>query len=501
MVRMSRFEPLPLGQRIPARVHGVSCSLPTMEAVIGYEEKNPRITAQLTSGYPRFVLHPYVRQLSEIFRQELNLRGHTLWLTCSPRAADELKQEMGGAHVIRASHEGLPFVAHVDQPELNSRAKVFLQNTGGFLSSREAEDHLVNRGAIERDPEVTYDGDALGYVTRRVAEAFGTTAEQDVVLTPGGMSAFTAAWRSALDLQNSRGRTVWLQLGWLYLDTMALMARVLGGPTRHIHITDVTDTAAILKVVEECGDRLGGVVTEAPTNPLVQTADLAVISDAVWKNGGLMLVDPSLLSPANVDILRYADLGVASLTKYFANEGDVIAGAIVINSVGPDAAHLRVHVAKRADSLYRRDLERLAAQLEALPEFVRRTNETTLAVLEFLQNHPAVKSVYWARHPESRAAFDQIARHPEYVGSLVSFTVKRPLTEVYDRMTLPKGPSFGMKTSLISPYVYLAHYDLVTTVAGRQQLAQSEIEAELLRLSIGAEPADEIIEALRQGLD
>ncbi len=38
---MSAFVPLPLGQRIPARLHAVSCSLPTMRAVIGYEEKIP----------------------------------------------------------------------------------------------------------------------------------------------------------------------------------------------------------------------------------------------------------------------------------------------------------------------------------------------------------------------------------------------------------------------------------------------------------------------------
>src|SRR6476661_2908357 len=60
---MSAFPPLPLGQRIPPSPHAVSCSLPTMRGVRGYEEKDPAIMRELTSGYPRFVVHPFARQL------------------------------------------------------------------------------------------------------------------------------------------------------------------------------------------------------------------------------------------------------------------------------------------------------------------------------------------------------------------------------------------------------------------------------------------------------
>ena len=57
------FPPLPLGQPIPASPHAVSCSLPTMRSVRGYEEKDPEIVRQLTNGYPRFVVHPFTKRL------------------------------------------------------------------------------------------------------------------------------------------------------------------------------------------------------------------------------------------------------------------------------------------------------------------------------------------------------------------------------------------------------------------------------------------------------
>ena len=76
-----------------------------------------------------------------------------------------------------------------------------------------------------------------------------------------------------------------------------------------------------------------------------------------------------------------------------------------------------------------------------------------------------------------------------------------PVASVYDRLRLAKGPSFGLATSLICPFLYLAHYDLVTSGAGRAELAAQGLAPELLRLGLGAEPAEDIIAALAEALD
>ena len=69
----------------------------------------------------------------------------------------------------------------------------------------------------------------------------------------------------------------------------------------------------------------------------------------------------------------------------------------------------------------------------------------------------------------------------------------------YDALPLAKGPSFGMRTTLICPFVYLAHYDLISTADGREILAGAELSPDLLRLSVGSEPPEAIIAALEVG--
>src|SRR3954471_16799905 len=104
---MSVFTHIPLGQPIPPSLHGVSCSLPTMRAVIGYEEKDPEITQHLTSGYPRFVQHPYLKQASAHILNATQKVGHELWLTSSIRAAEALVNWLSGTDAQVLQHERL----------------------------------------------------------------------------------------------------------------------------------------------------------------------------------------------------------------------------------------------------------------------------------------------------------------------------------------------------------------------------------------------------------
>ncbi|MDP4693096.1 MAG: PLP-dependent transferase, partial [Opitutales bacterium] len=62
---MNSLKHFPLGTRFPNSPHAVISSLPTMADVRGYEEQDPRVVAALDSGYPRFVVHAYIRRLIE----------------------------------------------------------------------------------------------------------------------------------------------------------------------------------------------------------------------------------------------------------------------------------------------------------------------------------------------------------------------------------------------------------------------------------------------------
>ncbi len=508
---MSAFPHLPLGQRIPGSPHSVSCSLPAMRDVRGYEEKNPETVRHLTSGYPRFVVHPFTKQLAAHFVATCpELRGRTLWLVTSPAMASALANHLSASDSASGpaifSRDGLAGVSHPEAPATFARAKVFLQNIGGFLSSREAEDHLVRLGLLAAPfAETAFPGDAAASaaeIRRHLRTVLPGTTDADLFLAPNGMNAIWAAWRAAAALQAARGRTVWLQLGWLYLDTIAILQKFTAAPIDYVYLRDVFDLAALERIFAQHGARIAGLVAEVPTNPLIQTPDLPALAALCRRHGALLLVDPSISSVYNLDVLAHADVLVSSLTKYTASEGDLTAGLAAVNPAGPHATALRAALPAHLEPVYARDLARLAHEIAETPAVVAKINAATARVAAWLAAHPAVAAVHWALQPAAAANYLRLARSPASTGGMITFTLKNigALESVYDRLRLPKGPSFGMKTTLICPFMYLAHYDLVTTPAGLAELAASKLDPDLLRLCIGTEPVEEILAALAEAL-
>jgi cystathionine gamma-synthase len=507
---MPGFTQIPLGQPISPTPHAVACSLPTMRAVRGYEEKDPEILASVTSGYPRFVVHPFVRELAEHLSAEAHLAGRKLWLTSSPAMADALIQHLSRLQgdgpparpvAMPLSAGGVSGVSHADTADLSAGAKLFLQNVGGFMSSREAEDQLVRLG-LKREihNETVFAGNSTEEVRRHLRRMLPNAQDRDIFLSNSGMNAVYSAFQSAAELQAKRGRTVWVQLGWLYLDTIAILKKFTATPADYVYLRDVFDLSTLEKLFAEQGARIAGLVTEIPTNPLIQTPDVDALSALCRRNGATLILDPSVASLFSVNTLPKADMIVNSLTKYTGNEGDVLAGVLAINPTSPDADELRRRVASRIEPIYPRDLARLAAQIGQTEDVLRRIASSTPRVASFLAGHSKVKDVFWALSPESSANYRRIAWHPDAVGGMISFTLRGSLELFYDRVRLPKGPSFGMKKTIICPFMYLAHYDLVNTPAGRAVLAESGLDPDLLRLCIGTEPVEDILSALDEAL-
>jgi cystathionine gamma-synthase len=508
---MSAFVPLPLGQRIPDLLHGISCSLPTMRSITGYEEKDPAITAHLTSGYPRFVVHPLLRQVAAtLAHRDPGLAGRQLWLTAGPAAAASLRDYLGQIGELVPL---TPFLAALAlpataSPDLVNTARRYLQHTGAFASSRAAEDWLVSTGLLaSAEPERLFaasSADAQLHVRQTLAATYGHgLAANDVHLAPSGMAATYAAFRAVNAVQAPLGRTRWIQLGWLYLDTIAILQKLTASPAEdYLHHADVFDLPGLRRLLEAHRGKVAGLLAEVPTNPLIQTTDLPALSALCREHGVALVLDPTIASPFNIDVLPHADLVTNSLTKYTASEGDVILGAVTTNPSSPLAAALRPALAAASSlaALYPRDVARLAAQIDATPALIARINASTPAVVAFLERHPRVTRLHWSGHSSSASNYAALARSPDSIGSMISFTVAGYLPAFYDRLRFAKGPSFGLATTLICPFMYLAHYDLVTTEKGRAELAANGIAPDLLRLSVGAEPAEEIIAVLAEAL-
>ena len=476
-----------------------------MRDVRGYEEKNPETVRQLTSGYPRFVVHPFTRRLTEhLVATTPALVGQAVWLTTSAPMAQALAAHLGGlatgARLI--DRDGMHGVSHPATPELQSLAKTYLQNLGGFLSSREAEDHLVRLKLLPAIyPEELSTGDAALEVRQALRRALPGTTDADVLLAPSGMSAIHAAFRACADLQAGRGRTVWLQLGWLYLDTIAILKKFTATPADYVYIRDPLDLESIKRIFARHGSQLAGVFAEIPTNPLIQTPALHELAPLCRQHGVKLIVDPTIVSIFDVDVLSHADIVASSLTKYAASGGDVLAGFCAVNPAGPDADKLRERLSGVIEPIYSRDVARLAVEIRSVDAVLDTVRANTAKVAAFLETHPGVRDVFWALHPASRDNYQRLARRADATGGMITFTLKGDLTRFYDRLRLAKGPSFGMTTTLICPFMYLAHYDLVTTPAGLAELAASHLDPDLLRLCCGMEPAEAIIAALSEALN
>lgn len=489
-----------------------------MRDVIGYEEKDPAITAHLTSGYPRFVVHPLLRRAAGVLqRTQPGLAGREIWLCAGAAVAAALQTHLGGVGEVvpvtpyLTAYAFPPAVSLADDlaAALSRRTKHYLQHTGGFASSRAAEDWLVARGEIAATPPLDAGLDeetARAKVRGTMAGFFGAgLAAADVCLTPSGMAATYAAFRAVNAVQSPLGRTRWVQLGWLYLDTIAILKKFTATAAEdYLHHENVFDLAGLEKLFVAHAEKIAGVLAEVPTNPLIQTPALPALSALCRAHGVALVVDPTIASALNVDVLPHADVVVNSLTKYTAGEGDVILGATAVNPASPLAAELRPALAGAAAlaAVYPRDLVRLAGQIGATPELIARINENTPRVVDFLSAHPQVDEVFWSGHAASAANYAALSRTPGSVGSMITFTLRASLAlpAFYDRLRIAKGPSFGLSTSLICPFMYLAHYDLVTTEEGRAELRRNGLNPDLLRLSVGTEPVEELIEALAEAL-
>lgn len=479
------FKPYPLGSPIPDSPHAVCSSLPTLDDVIGYEEKRPEVMAELRQGYPRFLRHHWVSRLAEEAGKRVAMEEGMLVPICSAKAAERLCNYLG-EEVLVHEDDGVSFAYLPDTPENESGAHAFLQHTGHLVSSREAEDTLVRWGVLEKtfeeetltqDPEAFIEADLRSLAPE--AETFW--------LTRSGMSAGLAALRGAAEVQARRGRTVWVQLGWLYLDTQRILEHLLPEGCSCVKVLNVFDLPALEKKLESLGELFAGVVTEVPTNPLVQSADIAELASSVRRRGGLTVFDPTLISLANINTFPYADIQVLSLTKYTSWKADVLCGALMINRECLEREELEAAIAPYIEPPYVRELQRLAWQMQDWRSQVDKMNANTLQLARWLEAHPRVRTVYWAYDAGSGPNTRKLTQSEEKPGAMLTLELNKPCADFYDASKLAKGPSFGAQFTMMCPFMYLAHYDMVSTGKGRALLRARGIDPELIRVSCGTE--------------
>lgn len=495
---MSTLQHYPLGASVSNSPHSVTTCLPTMADVIGYEEKEPRVMRAMSAGYPRFLRHRWIEDLLNFYLDREGLTSPAAVLIPSRRASQKLVDRVDGKAQMLAVEDGLYMVYLNDSFDLDpNEIYRYIQHLGCGISSRQAEDLLHKYGLLESIyKEDSASGNAEVHVETKLALLLNCRKE-DVLLCASGMNAFYAGFKAVQAAQQRRGRTRWLQLGWLYLDSGIILREHLGSEETLDIEYDISDMSNLEQKIKTYGDQLAAVVVECPSNPLIQICDLPRLAKAVRSAGAILIVDPSVASILSINVLPYADVIVSSLTKYSAYEGDVMAGAVVVNRGSPFYGDLIVGISAAYTPLYSRDLVRLANELEQAPRVVDRMHANADRLHQYLEQHEAVNRVYFANSSQ----WAQKNSTTNYTPcALITIELNGSMTAFYDAARCMKGPSFGTRFTLLSPFMYLAHYDLVTCSKGSDQLRQIGIDPDLIRISVGEEPYSDIESAIGEAL-
>jgi cystathionine gamma-synthase len=310
------------------------------------------------------------------------------------------------------------------------------------------------------------------------------------------MNAAYAAISAVNELQSPLGKDVWIQLGWLYVDSAKILEKTKN--ISRVFVKEIQDLEAVEKILRE--GRVAGIFAEAPNNPQLETPDIPKLRQLCDQYGAKLILDPSAVSLVTLDLLPYADILCTSLTKYAASEGDVMAGLLAVNETRADAAVLIKSASKFVEPLYVLDAEVLARQIIKQGDVLKKMSHSAEIIAQRLANHPAVTRVRTAETVSTFKNYQKLKRPGVGPGALITIELKNEMRGVYDKLQCVKGPSFGLEFTLVSPYLWLAHFDEVTTELGRKEIKTAGLDPDLLRISIGLEPVEEIWSMLESAL-
>ena len=337
--------------------------------------------------------------------------------------------------------------------------------------------------------EGPYDYQRGGNPTRAALETTLATLEgaKHAFAYPSGMGA-TAAALGIL----KEGETLLLGMpsygGTYRFATIELPAR--GVKTRFIgDFTALTD--------EDFADNVTMVFLESPSNPLLRVSDIAAIAEIAHRNGAIVVVDNTFMTPLLQKPLDLgADISVQSATKYLGGHADLLGGVAATNddALAERLWHLQMITGAMLSPT---DSYRLLQEVKTLKLRLTQQQKNTIEVINYLEAHPAVKRVLYAgSHSEYEAQVH--ARQANGLGALISM-------ELVDGADLP---AFLEALKIFTHAVSLGGIEsLVVRPALMVQAAYTQahrdeygVSDNLIRLAIGIEEIEDIIEDLERGL-
>jgi cystathionine beta-lyase len=238
---------------------------------------------------------------------------------------------------------------------------------------------------------------------------------------------------------------------------------------------------------------------ETPTNPMMNIVDIKAMAQLAKKVGAMLVVDNTFATPyLQTPLDLGADIVMHSATKYLGGHSDVVMGALVTSN--DDIANEMYRIQNSSGAVCGpMDSFLVLRGIKTLHLRMQRHCENGALVAKFLKNHSKIDKVYWPgfeTHPNHEVAKSQM----KDFGGMISFTLKgnnlEDALEIVKKVELfALAESLGGVESLIGHPATMTHASIPKEVR-----EQSGVVDSLIRLSVGIEDAEDLIEDLEQAL-
>ncbi len=238
---------------------------------------------------------------------------------------------------------------------------------------------------------------------------------------------------------------------------------------------------------------------ETPTNPLMNITDIEAVAAIAKSSGVLLCVDNTFASPYLQNPLDLgADIVMHSVTKYIGGHSDVIQGCLVMNN--KELKEQLYFIQKSCGAVPGpQDCFLVLRGIKTLHVRMQRHCENGEKVAQFLRNHPKVEKVFWCGfedHPNFAVAKKQMRGF----GGMMSFILKDNSVDAAKKLlsstkVFALAESLGGVESLINHPASMTHASIP-----REERIKNGLSDSLIRLSVGIEDVEDIIEDLEQAI-
>lgn len=343
-------------------------------------------------------------------------------------------------------------------------------------------------------------GDHKGYEYSRTHNPTRTRLHQALAALENGKHAFCfssgmGSIDTVIKLLNPGDEVI--STNDLYGGTYRIFTKTFARYGVKFHFVNMANPDAVAALINE-NTKL--IWAETPTNPTLNIIDIAALAALAKPRGIKLAVDNTFASPYLQNPLDLgADIVMHSITKYLGGHSDTVMGGLIVND---DALAEQIAFNQNATGAVPgpQDCFLVLRGIKTLHLRMERHCSNAMAVVEFLQQHPAVDKIYFPGLP-SHPGHEVAKKQMRGFGGMMSFTLKNNTAEAANTVLsnthlFTLAESLGGVESLIGHPASMTHASIP-----KEEREKTGVVDSLIRLSVGIEDAGDLIADLKNALD